>query len=110
MRPMVFLCSPYAANKLHTVSDHVVYARRAMSDSLSRGEAPFASHLLYPQILDDSDPSSHILGIDASQVFLLAAVRLVVYADLGVSSGMEKEIEIARTWECPVVFRHLDLQ
>ena len=38
-------------------------ARRAMLDCLKRGEAPFASHLLYTQALDDSDAAHRKLGI-----------------------------------------------
>ena len=47
----VILESPYAGD----IERNVAYARAAMRDSLLRGEAPIASHLLYtqPGVLDD---------------------------------------------------------
>ena len=42
---LVILESPYAGD----VAANVKYARRCVRDSLSRGEAPIASHLLYTQ-------------------------------------------------------------
>ncbi len=42
---LVILESPYAGH----VDANVAYARMAMHDSLLRGEAPIASHLLYTQ-------------------------------------------------------------
>ena len=41
----VILESPYAGD----IERNVKYARMAVRDSLSRGEAPIASHLLYTQ-------------------------------------------------------------
>lgn len=40
---------------------NTAYARLALRDSLKRGEIPFASHLLYPQTLDDTDEIRRIL-------------------------------------------------
>lgn len=42
---LVILESPYAGN----IEKNVAYARACVRDSLSRGEAPIASHLLYTQ-------------------------------------------------------------
>lgn len=41
----IILESPYAGD----VEGNLTYARRAMHDSLMRGEHPIASHLLYTQ-------------------------------------------------------------
>ena len=51
---LVVLESPFAGN----VEMNIHYARACMADCLARGEAPFASHLLYtqPGILDDDIP------------------------------------------------------
>src|SRR4051794_36682614 len=58
---LVILESPYAGD----VERNTLYARRALKDSLMHVEAPIASHLLYPQVLDDLIPSERQLGIDA---------------------------------------------
>jgi hypothetical protein len=51
---LVIIESPYAGDP----DGNLAYARAALADSLARGEAPFASHLLYPQVLDDMIPIS----------------------------------------------------
>lgn len=60
---LVILESPYAGD----VEKHVAYARACVRDSLSRGEAPIASHLLYtqPGILRDEVSKERQWGIDA---------------------------------------------
>lgn len=84
MRPLVVIESPYAGE----VEKNVVYARRCMMDSLLRGEAPFASHLLYTQILDDNVPSDRSLGIGAGWEWHRVADLIVFYTDRGWSRGM----------------------
>ena len=57
----VILESPYAGN----VELNERYARACMADCLRRGEAPYASHLLYtqPGVLDDLVPEQREIGI-----------------------------------------------
>jgi hypothetical protein len=90
----VILESPYAGN----VDRNVRYARACIRDSILRGEAPFASHLLYTQagILDDTVPEERALGIEAGLTWLKHVKKSVVYTDLGISSGMAKGIERAK--------------
>jgi hypothetical protein len=58
-----------------------------VSDSLLRGEAPIASHLLYtqPGVLNDQVADERRLGIEAGLAWLRAAKATVVYQDLGIS-------------------------
>ena len=65
------------------------YARFCLLDCLRRGEAPFASHLLYTQALDDRVKTDRDLGMQAGFEWAKApGVVRVVYEDLGVSQGM----------------------
>lgn len=82
----VIIESPYAGD----VERNVKYARLCVRDSLQRGEAPIASHLLYTQegILDDDVPSERILGINAGLAWKNVAEKHVFYIDYGYSSGM----------------------
>ena len=86
----VIVESPYAGD----IERNIKYARKALADCFNRGEAPFASHLLYtqPQVLDDNIPKERAKGISAGFSWGLAADYVVVYADLGISSGMKKAI------------------
>lgn len=102
---LVLLESPYAGD----VVLNRRYARACMRDCLLRGEAPFASHLLYTQrgVLDDLLPDERALGIAAGLEWGSVAERTVVYTDLGVSPGMKLGIERARAVGRPIDMRKL---
>jgi hypothetical protein len=95
---LVILESPYAATSLFdSVVRNVEYARACVRDSLSRGEAPLASHLLYtqPGVLRDEIPAERQWGIDAGLAWALFADATVVYEDHGISRGMQYGIKNA---------------
>ena len=48
----VIIESPFKGNTPAEEAENIAYAKEVMRDSLYRGEAPFASHLLYPQMLE----------------------------------------------------------
>jgi len=103
---LVILESPFAGD----VEANIEYARRCVKDSLMRGEAPIASHLLYtqPGILDDTIPEERTLGIDAGLAWRRVAEGSVVYTDRGISPGMEYGIQRAREAGLTVEFRTID--
>lgn len=100
---LVILESPFAGD----VEANIEYARACVHDSLSRGEAPIASHLLYtqPGVLDDDDPTERQWGIDAGLAWKAVAHGSVVYTDRGVSKGMEYGIKAALAAGIPVEYR-----
>lgn len=100
---LVILESPFAGD----VEANITYARACVHDSLSRGEAPIASHLLYiqPGVLDDNDPVERQWGIDAGLAWKKVAEASVVYTDFGISRGMQFGIDAARAAGIPVEFR-----
>lgn len=85
------------------------YARACMADCLRRGEAPYASHLLYaqPGILDDTVPEERELGITAGLEWGKMAAATVVYEDLGISDGMVRGIARAIAESRPVEYRKI---
>lgn len=103
---LVIVESPYAGD----VEANIEYARRCVRDSLSRGEAPIASHLLYtqPGILDDDKPDERKWGIDAGLAWRAVAQASVVYTDRGVSSGMQYGIAAAEKAGIPVEYRSIE--
>lgn len=102
----VILESPFAGD----VESNIEYARRCVRDSLGRGEAPIASHLLYtqPGILRDGHPLERQWGMDAGLAWLSVAEAAVVYTDHGISRGMEYGIAAARAAGVPVEMRSID--
>lgn len=103
----VVLESRLAAFGIRTVADHVRYTRFALRDCLLRGEAPFASHLIYPQALDDLVPEERTRGIEAGLAWGVAAEAVVVYDDLGISGGMKIGIERAASRGLVIEHRRL---
>ena len=101
----VILESPYAGD----IERNVKYARMAVRDSLSRGEAPIASHLLYTQegILKDEIPEERQWGIDAGLAWKEVAVKHVFYIDYGYSRGMEYAKQYATTNHIPIEERRI---
>ena len=102
---LVIIESPYAGD----VEKNVKYARMCVKDSLARGEAPIASHLLYTQegILDDNNPEERQWGIDAGLAWRKVAETTVVYTDLGISGGMKYGIKAAEAAGIPIEYRRI---
>jgi len=87
--------------------ENVAYARAAMLDCIQRGEAPFASHLLYTQVLDDAEADERKTGMRAGMHIGDAMDARVVYIDLGVSVGMRAAITRAESRGQHVEMREL---
>ena len=102
---LIVIESPYAGD----VERNVRYCRACMHDSLKRGEAPFASHILYTQegILDDDIQEERDWGIAAGFAWGEKAELTAVYADLGISKGMEFGIAEAHKQGRPIEYRLL---
>lgn len=98
---LVIIESPYAGD----LKGNTQYAQWAMLDALKRGEAPFASHLLYTQALNDNDPAERRLGIEAGHQWGKKAEATVVYIDRGMSTGMRQGIHHALAHGRKVVYR-----
>jgi hypothetical protein len=104
--PLVIIESPFAGD----VDANIKFARACMRDSLNRGEAPFAFHLLYTQegILDDDIPEERNWGIEAGLAWGKHARKTVVYTNLGITLGMEKGIQRAIEEGREIEYRELD--
>jgi hypothetical protein len=112
---LVVIESPYGRNPDGSIADtatierNLRYLRACMADCLSRGEAPFASHGLYtqPGVLNDSDPGERKKGMYAGWQWHRVANAIVVYLDLGWTTGMRQGVENARRFEIEIIERHL---
>lgn len=83
------------------------YAIRACVDCFKRSEIPFASHLLYPQILDELKSEEREQGITAGYEFWVLAEKIAVYQDYNISSGMQRAIERAQRRGLTVEYRRI---
>lgn len=99
----IMIESPFAGD----IPRNTEYAKRALKDSLNRGESPFASHLLYPQVLDDAILTERERGLAAGMDWLDACDGVAVYQDYGVSPGMKRAIRRAKLKEKLLVYRKI---
>ncbi|MDD1770974.1 MAG: hypothetical protein LUO79_07805 [Methanomassiliicoccales archaeon] len=83
------------------------YAKLAMIDCIRRGEAPFASHVLYPLLLNDATPEDRRLGMECGFAWAGQADLCAVYVDLGVSSGMVEGMRRAQNSKILIERRNL---
>lgn len=102
---LVIIESPYAGD----IERNIKYARLCVRDSLNRGEAPIASHLLYTQegILKDKIPKERQWGIDAGLAWRKVADKTVVYKDYGVTRGMQYGIDLAKKEGIEIEYRNI---
>ena len=92
----VFVCSPYRGD----VAANVALARAACREVLRLGDAPFAPHLLYPDLLDDDVPVERALGIEAGRRWLAMSHEVLVVGPI--TAGMREEIATAEALGIPV--------
>lgn len=102
MKPVI-IETPYKGE----TAQNLRYLRECIKDSLNRGEAPFASHLMYTQVLDDSKPDERALGIQAGFAWRTCLTPTIVYTDLGISEGMKQGILHAESVGSPIEYRSL---
>lgn len=102
---LVVVESPYMGD----TATNVAYAQACLHDCIHRGEAPFASHLLYtqPGVLDDNIPEERTLGIRAGFEWGRKADAVIVYTDRGMSNGMRAGIAAAQSRGTPIEYRTL---
>ena len=90
-RPLVYICSPYSGD----VEGNIKSARRYSRFAVEMGYIPFTPHLLYPQFLDDDNPTERSLGLFFGNVLMSKCAEVWVFGDY-ISFGMKAEIERAR--------------
>ena len=88
---LVYIASPYSGD----VERNVAFAKAACRYAMNQGVTPIASHLLYPQMLDDGVPEERKLGTDMG-LRILKVCEEVWVCGSELSSGMEQEIRTAR--------------
>ena len=97
IRDRVYIASPLSGD----VKRNLQFARQACRYAISEEMTPFCPHLLYTQMLDDSDPEERQLGIDMGNRMLRLCDELWLCGDR-ISPGMAGEKEMAERLGIPV--------
>ena len=84
-RPIVYICSPYAGDVKQNV-------RRAVQKNC----VPIATHLLFPQFMDDTDPAQQQQALFMSRLLLTKCNEVWVFGET-ISQGMASEIRKAES-------------
>ena len=95
--PKVYICSPFRGD----VANNVIKTRAYCSFAVKQGRIPFASHLLFPQFMSDSDPNERNLALFMALVYLDCCKECWVFGDT-ISEGMENEIRYAKRKNIPM--------
>ena len=95
--PLVYICSPFRGD----VEGNMRNARKYCAFALSRHALPIATHLLFPQFLEDNDPAERNLGLRAGLELLARCEELWVCGP-EISPGMSREIQFAQGLGIPI--------
>ena len=112
IRKICIVESPYAAREhngvFYTVEDNKAYLQKAIRHAIAAGYAPFASHQMYTDALNDSIPGERKLGMSMLEPFLELAAEVRFYEDHGFSSGMDYALRLAKFYNIPTVAYKLE--
>ena len=97
-RRRVYVASAYAGDVAKNTAAAIRYCRYAIGE----GYMPVASHLLYPQILDDGDPAQRDLGLLFGLSLLRVCDEVWVFGEQ--TPGVLQEIEEAKRLKKPIKY------
>lgn len=83
---IILVESPYAGD----IQRNSEYARRAMLHVIEQGHTPIVPHLLYPQVLNDSEPLQRERALEMCADLREQADAVWFFVDYGISPGMER--------------------
>jgi hypothetical protein len=99
IRPIVFICSPYAGDVEANVGNALLYCRMAYE----RGFLPLAPHVYFTRFLDDSVPEERQDGLFMGCILMTKCAEVWVFGTT-FTEGMEREIQNAKRRNLPIRF------
>lgn len=101
----IYVASKYAGD----VAANTESAVRCCRYVIGQGFMPVASHLLYPQMLDDNNPRKREMGLKFGLALLSVCDEVWAFTAGGeISSGMERELRVAKRLGKPI--RMMDME
>ena len=86
-RPLVYICSPYSGNVDFNITNARIYCKYAVDNKC----IPIAPHFLFPQFMNDEEPTDRELAMFMNMVLLSKCEELWVFGNT-ISQGMGQEI------------------
>ena len=79
--------------------------RRYCLDVLRKKHIPLAPHIYFPQFLDDNRKTERELGIQCALELLKLCDEVYVYTNGKITSGMRRELRLARKMGKKIVYK-----
>lgn len=98
-RPKVYIVSRYAGDVENNVASAIRYCRF----TINKKKMPIATHLLYPQIVDDNNPDEREIGTMYGLALLALCDEVWCFGET-LSPGMEQEIKEAKRLGKPIKY------
>ena len=95
----IYVCSPYKGE----IAKNTANARKYCRFVVKRGGLPIAVHLLFPQFMDDENPTERKRALEMGLELIKICDELWVFGSF-FSAGMETEIDIAKELKIKVRF------
>lgn len=105
---LVILESPFRGKNLADRNQNIAYAKRCAKRCALDKESILASHLLFPQFLDEDDPKERELGIWLGLAWVSRADFSAFFTDRGWSKGMLAALKYCLAARLQFRFRSLD--
>ena len=96
-KKLIYIASPYAGN----LAQNTEFAKQACRYCIDQGHTPVAVHLLYTQMLDDSNPNERKTGLELGRHVLGRCDEVWVCGNR-ISPGMAAEIAEASKLGIPI--------
>jgi len=96
-KPLVYIASPYRGD----VKRNIEKARNYCRFAVGKGAIPLATHLLYPQFMDDNDKAQRKLGLSFALALLGKCDELWVMGTT-LTDGMLNEMQEANKLGIPI--------
>ena len=104
-RRKVYVVSKFAGD----IPNNVKLARRYCRFAASKKYIPIASHLMFPQFLNDKDPKERELGLLYGLALLKCCYEVWCFGT-DISAGMKQEIEEAKRLNKPIRYFTTDME
>lgn len=104
-RRKVYVVSKFAGD----IPNNVKLARQYCRFAASKKYIPIASHLMFPQFLNDKDPKERELGLLYGLALLKCCYEVWCFGT-DISAGMKQEIEEAKRLNKPIRYFTTDME
>ena len=104
-RPKVYIVSPFAGD----TATNIKKARKYCRFAAGKKKNPIASHLLYPQFLNDADEAERELGLQFGLALMSMCAEVWCFGKEK-SAGMQQELERARRHNMKIRYFTEDLE